>query len=56
MPTHVSVIELLDLRDAIHEAWEFLKLRPLVVNHAEGAIDFDRLFDAFHDSSSLCRA
>src|SRR6185503_9423849 len=31
-----------------HETWEFLKLRPLVVNGADGAVDFDRLFDALH--------
>src|SRR5678816_3429427 len=32
MPAHMGVIELLNLGDAVHESWEFLKLRPLVVN------------------------
>src|SRR6185503_17849016 len=48
VPAHVRVVELLDLFDAVHETWEFLKLRPLVVNGADGAVDFDRLFDALH--------
>jgi haloacetate dehalogenase len=42
-PGQVRVVELPHLLHAVHATWEFLKLGPLVVNHAHAAVDLDRL-------------
>src|SRR5262249_16252653 len=50
-PVEPLVVELSHFLDAFHEAWKLFKLRPLVVDLAQGRLDVDRLFDFGHESS-----
>src|SRR5690606_39878242 len=48
LPVEVSVIDLLDPVDALHETGEFLELGPLVVDGAHVSVDVDRLGHVTH--------
>jgi hypothetical protein len=41
----MSVVELLDGLDPLHELRELLELRPLVVGLLDGSLNLDRIFD-----------
>jgi len=47
-PVQAAVVKLADLVDALHELWEVLELRPLVVRGGDGRLHFDRLLDRRH--------
>src|SRR6185437_13353302 len=47
-PVEVRGIELAHFLHAVHEAWEVLELRPLVVGGAHGHADLDRLLGSLH--------
>jgi hypothetical protein len=42
-PAHVTVVDLLDGDDAVHELRELLELRPLVVRNRHWNVHFDGL-------------
>lgn len=44
-PVLMSVVDLADRFDSLHESGEFLELRPLVVCHPDGDVDLDRLLE-----------
>src|SRR5262249_28031670 len=48
VPAQAPIIQLLDALHAVHEAREFLELRPLVVGGLDGHVDVDGMLDPGH--------
>jgi hypothetical protein len=51
LPVQVTVVELTDLLDALHERGELLELRPLVVGRVHVALDLDGVCGGRHRCS-----
>src|SRR2546425_193817 len=54
-PVQPLVIELADFQHAVHEAWEVLELRPLVVGGPNRYFHVDGFFDGRHEDPSTFR-
>src|SRR5258707_15655649 len=52
-PIQVLVVKLPDFENAIHKAWKFFELSPLVVGCSRGHIYVNRFFDGRHFRSLL---